>query len=62
MYLGTSIQVNDKVLPRVRPEQQVEVPPCQPERMVDVLRHDDVAVGRDGSPDVEHWTPQRLAL
>lgn len=61
-YLRTNIQVDDKVLPRVRPEEQVEVAPCQPQRMVDILRDDDVAVGRDGSLDMEHWTPERLAL
>lgn len=54
--------MDDKVLPRVRPEEQVEVAPCQPQRMVDVLGYDDVAAGRDGSLDVEHWTLQRLAL
>lgn len=54
--------MDDKVLPGERPEEQVEVAPRQSQRMVDVLGYDDVAVGRDGSLDVEHWTPQRLAL
>lgn len=61
-YLGTNIQVDHKVFPGARPEEQVEVAACQPQRLVAVLWYQDVAVGRNRSPDLEHWTLQRLAL
>lgn len=54
--------MNHKVFPRCWPEEEVEVPSCQPQRLVDVFRYEDVAVGRDRTLDVEDWAFQCLVL
>lgn len=53
-YLSRNIQVDHKVFPRGRPEEKVEVASCQPQRLVAVFGHQDVAVGWNRTPDLEH--------
>lgn len=61
-YLCTNIQVDHKIFPWGGPEKKVEVATRQPQRLVAVFGYQDVAVGRNRSPDLEHWTPQCLVL
>ena len=61
-YLHRNIQVDHKVFPRGGPEEQVEVAPCQPQRLVAVFGYQDVAVGRSKTTDPEHCTLQSLVL
>lgn len=53
-YLSRNIQVNHKVFARGRSEEKVEVAPCQPQRLIAVFGYQDIAVGRNRTPDLEH--------
>lgn len=51
-----------KVFARGGPEEKIEVATCQPQRLVAVFGYQDVAVGRNRTPDPKHGTLQSLVL
>lgn len=51
MYLGGDVQVDDEVLAGHGLEEQVEVAPCQPQRLRPRPGQLQVAAGGDGAPD-----------
>ena len=53
-YLSRNIQMDHKVFAWGGPEEKVEVASCQPQRLVAVFGHQDVAVGGNRTPDLEH--------
>jgi len=61
-YLHRNIQVDHEGPARSRPEEQVEVASCQPQRPAAAPGHQDEAAGRNRTPDPEHGALQTLVL
>ena len=54
--------MDHKVFGRGGFEQEVEIVPCESQSLSAALRYEDVVVGWNRAPDLEHGTLQRLVL